>query len=161
MLLWVKTRILTFLDLGGKGGNSSTVTTRHVTVSQVWVENKPKTLLWHSQARNRWNVRCRTFGRKRKDIFASFLRFFFIRGTLCLFKQSLWTNASPYIDSVCSRQCRRHLDTHPFLIFVIMINKNITSWWFKSGGFQSRFGVFSRSELLLLLLLLLLLIAFI
>ena len=30
MLGWVKTRILTFLDLGGRGVKSSTVTTRHV-----------------------------------------------------------------------------------------------------------------------------------
>ncbi len=37
MLLWVKTRILTFLDLGGRGGKSSTGTTRHVTASQNWV----------------------------------------------------------------------------------------------------------------------------
>ena len=29
MLLWVKTQILTFLELGGKGGKSSTGTTRH------------------------------------------------------------------------------------------------------------------------------------
>ena len=49
MLLWVKTRILTFLDLGGRRGKSSTVTTRHVTASQNWVANKPKTLLWHSE----------------------------------------------------------------------------------------------------------------
>ena len=40
MLLWVKTRILTFLDLGGKGDKSSTMTTGHVTASQNWVENK-------------------------------------------------------------------------------------------------------------------------
>ena len=52
MLLWVKTRILTFLDLGGMGGKSSTVTTRHVTASQNWVEIKPKTLLCHSEAKN-------------------------------------------------------------------------------------------------------------
>ena len=32
MLLWMKTRILTFLDLGGRGGKSSTVTTRHVKI---------------------------------------------------------------------------------------------------------------------------------
>ncbi len=37
MLLWVKTRILTSLDLGGRGGKSSTGTTRHVTASQNWV----------------------------------------------------------------------------------------------------------------------------
>ena len=43
MLLWVKTRIVTFLDLVGWGGKSSTVTTRHVTASQNWVHNKPKT----------------------------------------------------------------------------------------------------------------------
>ena len=40
MLLWVKTRILTFLDLGGKGDKSSTMTTGRVTASQSWVENK-------------------------------------------------------------------------------------------------------------------------
>ena len=42
MLLWVNTRIVTFLDLGGRGGKSSTMTTRHVTASQNWVQNKPK-----------------------------------------------------------------------------------------------------------------------
>ena len=31
---------------------SITVTTRHVTASQNWVGNKPKILLWHSQAKN-------------------------------------------------------------------------------------------------------------
>jgi len=51
MLLWVKTQILTVLDLGGRGGNP-VVTTRHVTASQNWVQNKPKILLWHSDARN-------------------------------------------------------------------------------------------------------------
>ena len=41
------------LDLGGRRGKSSTVTTtRHVTASQNWVENKAKTLLWHSDAKN-------------------------------------------------------------------------------------------------------------
>ena len=33
------------LDLGGRGGKSSTVTTSHVTDSHNWVENKPKTIL--------------------------------------------------------------------------------------------------------------------
>ena len=40
------------LDLGGRGGKSSTVTTRHVTASQNGVQNKPKTILWHSEAKN-------------------------------------------------------------------------------------------------------------
>ena len=52
MLLWVKTRVLTFLDLGGRGGKSSTVATSHVTDSHNWVENKPKTILWHSESKN-------------------------------------------------------------------------------------------------------------
>ena len=52
MLLWRKIRILTFLHLWGRGGKSSTVTTRHVTASQNWVQNKPKVLLWHSHANN-------------------------------------------------------------------------------------------------------------
>jgi len=34
MSLWVKTRILTFLDLGNRGGKFGTVTTRNVTASQ-------------------------------------------------------------------------------------------------------------------------------
>ena len=34
-----------YLDLGTGGGKSSTVTTRHLTASQNWIENKPKTLL--------------------------------------------------------------------------------------------------------------------
>ena len=44
--------ILTFLDLGGRGGKSSTVTTRHVISSQNWVENKSKIILWHSEGKN-------------------------------------------------------------------------------------------------------------
>ena len=52
MLLWVKTRILTFWIGGGRGGTSITVTTRHVTASQNWVQNKPKILLWHSDTKN-------------------------------------------------------------------------------------------------------------
>ena len=39
------------LAFGGRGDKSSTVTTRHVTASHNWVENKPKTLLWHSEAK--------------------------------------------------------------------------------------------------------------
>ena len=33
------------LGFGGRGGKSNTVTTRYVTASQNWVENKSKTLL--------------------------------------------------------------------------------------------------------------------
>ena len=44
------------LGFGGRGGSSSTVTTRHVTASQNWVENKPKTLLWHLDAKNHLKV---------------------------------------------------------------------------------------------------------
>ena len=40
------------LGFGGRGVKSSTVTTRHVTASQNWVENKPKPLLWRSEAKN-------------------------------------------------------------------------------------------------------------
>ena len=40
------------LDLGARGGKSSTVTTRHVTASQNWVGNKPKILPWHAEAKN-------------------------------------------------------------------------------------------------------------
>ena len=40
------------LDLGATGDKSSTVTTRHVIAAQNWVENKPKTLLWHSDEEN-------------------------------------------------------------------------------------------------------------
>ena len=39
------------LDLGGRVDKSSTVTTRHVVASQNWIENKPKTRLWHSETR--------------------------------------------------------------------------------------------------------------
>ena len=52
LLLWVKIPILTFLDFGGRVDKSSTVTTRHITASQNWIENKPKTLLWHSESKN-------------------------------------------------------------------------------------------------------------
>ena len=43
---------MTFLDLVGSGGKSSTVTTKDVTASQNWVENDSKTLVWHSEAKN-------------------------------------------------------------------------------------------------------------
>ena len=45
-------RLLTILGFDGRGGKSSTVTNRNVTASQIWVENKPKTLLWLSEAKN-------------------------------------------------------------------------------------------------------------
>ena len=61
MLLWVKTRIRIFLDFGGRGGKSTTVATRHVTASQNWVENKPKTLLWHSEAKESVKSAIRNF----------------------------------------------------------------------------------------------------
>ena len=54
--------------------------------------------------------------------------------------------ASQYFDSVCSRQCRRHLDIHPLFILIIMINKVMISRWFNSGNFPRRFGVFSCCE---------------
>ena len=60
------------LDLGHRGSQSSTVTNRHVTASQNWVQNKPKTLLWHSEANNQWKVWCRAFDRKRT--YVSFLK---------------------------------------------------------------------------------------
>ena len=44
------------LDLGGRVDKSSTVTTRHVAASQNWIENKPKTRLWHSETKNRRKV---------------------------------------------------------------------------------------------------------
>ena len=40
------------LGFGGRGGKSSTVTTRHVTASQNWVENKPTTVQWYTEAKN-------------------------------------------------------------------------------------------------------------
>ena len=40
------------LGFGGRGGKSSTVTTRHVTASKNGVENKPNTQLWHPVAMN-------------------------------------------------------------------------------------------------------------
>ena len=52
MSLWAKGRILTFLALGGRGGKSSTMITKHVTASQNWVENKTRTLLWHSETKD-------------------------------------------------------------------------------------------------------------
>ena len=48
----VLTRMLIFLDLGGRELKSSTATTRHITASQNQVENKPMTLLWHSEVKN-------------------------------------------------------------------------------------------------------------
>ena len=116
MLLWVKTQILIFLDLRGRGDKSSTVTTRHVTSSQNWVENKPKTLLWRSEAKNQWKVWFRIFDRKRKDIFSSFVRFSILEIHYTQLNQSLWASASPYFDSVCFRQCRRRFDTHTLII---------------------------------------------
>ena len=38
MSLLVKTRILTFLDLGNRGGKSSTVTTRHHSITKLGLE---------------------------------------------------------------------------------------------------------------------------
>ena len=49
-------------------------------------------------------------------------------------------SASPYFDSVCSRQCRKHLVTHSLLILIIMINNFFIYLWFNSGGFQPRLG---------------------
>ena len=40
------------LAFGGRGDKSSTATTKHVTASPNWVENKPKTMLWHLDANN-------------------------------------------------------------------------------------------------------------
>ena len=34
------------LDLGGRGDTNG-----HVTASQNWIENKPKMLLWHTEAK--------------------------------------------------------------------------------------------------------------
>ena len=128
MLLWVKKRILSFLDLRGKGDKSSTVTTRHVTASQNWFENKPKTILWHSEAKKNKSVKrvIQNFWQKRKTNIFFISKIFHMTSTLCLVKPSLWTSASSYFDSVCSRQCRRHLDTHSLLILIIMINNK----WF-------------------------------
>ena len=55
MLLWVKMGILTFLDLG-LGEVNPVLTTKHVRASQKWFENKPKTLLWHSEANNQGQI---------------------------------------------------------------------------------------------------------
>ena len=121
MLLWVLTRILTFLDSGVRGGKSNTVTTRHVTASQNWVE---KQLLATAAFWSKESVKgvIQNFWQKKKGHIFFISKIFHITSTLCLVKPSLWTSASPYFDSVCSRQCRRHLDTHSLLILIIMIN---------------------------------------
>ena len=89
MLLWVKTPILLFLDLGGRGGKSSTVTTTHVTASQNWVPNKPKTLLWHSEPRNQWKGWYITFWQKKKRNIFFISKIFHMTSTVCLW--FLWT----------------------------------------------------------------------
>ena len=64
-----------FLYLGSRELKSSTVSTRHFTVSQTEVENKPKALMWHSEVKNQLKVSCRNSERKRKDILFLFQRF--------------------------------------------------------------------------------------
>ena len=139
----MKIRILTFLHLGCGWGKSNTVTTRHVTASQNWVE---KQLLATAAFWSKESVKgvIQNFWQKKKGHIFFISKIFHITSTLCLVKPSLWTSASPYFDSVCSRQCRRHLDTHSLLILIIMFNRK--KWWLNSGGFQPCFGVFSRCE---------------
>ena len=71
---------------------------------------------------------------------------FHIRKVPCLLKPLLWTSASPYFDSVCFRQCKKHWDILSLLILVIMFNKSCFFWWFKSGVFEPHFGAYSRCE---------------
>ena len=54
--------------------------------------------------------------KKRNMFFTS--KIFHMTNTVCVVKPSLWASASPYFDSVCSRQCRRHLDTHSLLLII-------------------------------------------
>ena len=70
---------------------------------------------------------------------------FHIRKVPCLLKSSLWTSASSYFESVCFRQCRRHWDTMPLLILVI-VQRKLLFRWFKSGVFQPHFGAYSRCD---------------
>ena len=127
MLLWVKTQILTFLDLGGRIAKSSTVTNRHVTASQNWVQNNPRpychtVALWCKES---VNSMIQNFWQKKEINIFLISKIFHMTSTLCLVKPSLWATASPYFDSVCSRQCRRHLDIHSLLIAIIMINRKL------------------------------------
>ena len=70
---------------------------------------------------------------------------FHIRKVPCLRKPLLWTSASPYFNSVCFRQCRRHWDTLSLLSLVIILTK-VVFLWFKSGVFEPHFGAYSRWE---------------
>ena len=81
----------------------------------------------------------------KRQIFLIFV-IFHIRKVPCLLKPSLWTSASPYFDSVCFRQCRKHWDTLSLLTLVIMFNESCFFWWFKSGVFEPHFGAFGRCE---------------
>jgi len=53
MLLWVKTQILTFLDLGGRIGKSSTVTdmSQHHKIG-FRIPQDPTVTLWHCDPKN-------------------------------------------------------------------------------------------------------------
>ena len=109
-------------------------------ISQVpYLEIKPKVRnMWHSEARNQWKVWRRTFDRKRKDFLQSFLTQWQFPHEIpsYAFKPSLPRHISILF---CSRQWRRHLDTHPILILIIMISKN---GWFLGDLSQV---VFSRA----------------
>ena len=59
----------------------------------------------------------------KRQIFLIFV-IFHIRKVPCLLKPLLWTSASPYFDSLCFRQCRRHRDTLSLLILVIMFSES-------------------------------------
>ena len=126
MLLWVKTRILTFWIRGwGGAGKSGTVTTRHVTDLQHWVESKSKTQLWRSEAKNE-SVKSviQNFWQKMKRFVFFTSKIFHITCTLCLVKS--------YFDFDYSRQCRSPLDTHSLLTLIIMVNEK----WFLSDLIQ-------------------------
>ena len=75
-------------------------------------------------------------------------KIFHNKSTLYLVKPSLWTNASPYFNSVYFRQCGSHLDTHSLSNLIIPNNNK----WFLGDSSQVffnralHFGIFSRCE---------------
>ena len=83
--------------------------------------------------------------KKKGHIFLIFV-IFHIRKVPCLLKPLLWSSASPYFDSVCFRQCRRHWDTLSLLILVIMFNESCFFGDFKSRIFEPHFVAYSLCE---------------
>ena len=89
---------------------------------------------------------CRIFERNWRDKFSSFLWFSTLEKYHAYLNHLLWTSASPYFDSVCFRQCRRHWDTLSLINFSHYVQRKLLFWWFKSGVFEPHLGAYSLCE---------------